>query len=92
MQYLAGDSWLNWAVQLEDEVDCDVAAGLDLGQKFSTYLAKTKTSFNRQKIIAIFHEELGNILSDEEIEKIMEDTEKNIFDCIEEKFQNSNIA
>ncbi|WP_375469313.1 hypothetical protein [uncultured Nostoc sp.] len=42
MQYLSSNSWLQWAVQLEDEVDCDVAAGLDFGQNLPKYLAKTQ--------------------------------------------------
>ncbi|WP_298913307.1 hypothetical protein [uncultured Nostoc sp.] len=92
MQDLSSNSWLQWAVELEDEVDCDVAAGLDLGQNLAKYLAKTQAHISYEKLIAILQEELGNILSQEEIEEIVQKTENDILDCLQQKFQHSNVA
>lgn len=30
--------WLKWAVEIEDEADCDIEAGLYLGQHLGEYL------------------------------------------------------
>lgn len=92
MRDLSNNSWLQWAVQLEDEANCDVDAGLDLGQNLGVYLVKTQSHISHEKLMAILQEELGNILSQEEIEEIVEKTESNIFDYLQQKFKVSDVA
>jgi hypothetical protein len=34
--------WLKWAVKIEDEVDCDIEAGLNLGKYLGDYVAMSQ--------------------------------------------------
>ena len=67
--------WLAWAIQIEDEVGCDIEAGLDLGQNLGKYLARTQGRINHAKLMSILQEELGNLLSQSELEFIADATQ-----------------
>ncbi|MGF1539313.1 MAG: hypothetical protein ACFCU5_02505 [Pleurocapsa sp.] len=79
------DSWLEWAVQIEEEAGCDVQAGLPLGKHFKEYIEYTQRYINHEKLMSVLQEELGEILSSEDIEQIAIDTQKRANEVIKEK-------
>ena len=56
------EAWLERAIKLEDEANCDIEAGLDLGQYLGQYIAKTQSYVSREKLMSVLQEELGTIL------------------------------
>ena len=48
------EKWLREAVKIEDEAECDIHAGLELGQNLSKYVKNTKSYIDRQKLISVF--------------------------------------
>jgi predicted hydrocarbon binding protein len=86
------ESWLEWAIQIEDEAACDIEAGLDLGQYLGQYLAKSQGYISHEKLMSILQEELGAILSQEDLEVIAKKTENCVRDYIKKKFHNFDVA
>jgi hypothetical protein len=86
------DSWLEWAVQIEEEAGCDVQAGLPLGKHLKDYIEQTQRYINHEKLISVLQEELGAILSSEDIEKIALDTQKRANEVIKEKAKPFHVA
>lgn len=87
-----GKKWLDWAVNLEEEADCDLEAGLDLGRYLGEYLTKSQNYINYEKLILFLQEELGSILSQEEIAEIANATQTSARDHVQEKLHPSKIA
>ena len=44
------DEWLKRALQLEDELGCDIEAGLNLGQHTGEYVVKIQKSINLDEV------------------------------------------
>jgi len=86
------ENWLKWAVQIEDEANCDIQAGLDLDQNLEEYIAKTQGHINHEKLMSVLQEELGNILSSEDLEMIADATQNCVRDRLKEKFQSFEVA
>jgi hypothetical protein len=86
------DSWLEWAVQIEEEADCDIQAGLPLSKHLQEYIEQTQRYINHDKLISVLQEELGSILSPEDIEQIASDTQKRAKEVIKEKEKSSHAA
>ncbi len=86
------EKWLEWAIQIEDEVGCDIEAGLDLGQDLGEYIAKTQGRINHEKLMSILQEELGNLLSQEELETIANATQNCVRERLKEKFHSAEVA
>ncbi|MEH2156523.1 hypothetical protein [Nostoc sp.] len=84
--------WLQWANKIEDEVNCDVEAGLDLGKNLGDYLLKSQNYIDRRKLICLLKEELGNLLSEEEIDIIANATQNCVRDRIQVKIQSTDVA
>lgn len=57
-------------VQIEEETNCDISAGIDLGSHLGEYLADAVNYINDHKLIALLQEDLSSILSPDEIEVI----------------------
>ncbi len=86
------DEWLKWAIQKEDEAGCDVDAGLDLGQHLGEYIAKSQGYINHEKLMSILREELGNLLTQEDLEMIVDDWQKDVHNRIREKLNSAEVA
>jgi len=86
------EAWLERAIKLEDEANCDIEAGLDLGQYLGQYIAKTQSYVSREKLMSVLQEELGTILSREDLEIIADATQNYISKHIKEKYHSSEIA
>jgi len=50
------EKWLREAVAAEDEADCDIHAGLELGQNLGEYVTNAKSYIDRQKLISVLKE------------------------------------
>ena len=70
------EKWLREAVAMEDEADCDIHAGLELGQNLGEYVKNAKSYINRQKLISVLKEGFDEILSPTDIEKIADELQK----------------
>jgi hypothetical protein len=57
-------------VQIEEETNCDISAGPDLGPHLGEYLAAAINYIDDRKLIALLQSELSGVLSSEEIEAI----------------------
>ena len=64
------------AVAAEDEADCDIHAGLELGQNLDEYVTNAKSYINRQKLISVLKEGFEEILSPTDIEKMADELQK----------------
>ena len=86
------DDWLKWAVEIEDEAGCDIQAGLNLGQHSGEYLAKSQGYINNEKLISVLQEKLGTILSQEELEEIVDAMQEDVHNRIREKLNSVEVA
>lgn len=57
-------------VQIEEETNCDISAGLDLGSHLGEYLADAINYIDECKLMALLQSELNSVLSSDEIEAI----------------------
>ena len=57
-------------VEIEEETNCDISAGIDLGPHLGEYLADAVNYINDHKLIALLQEDLSSILSPDEIEAL----------------------
>lgn len=86
------EKWLREAVAIEDEADCDIHAGLELGQNLGEYVTNAKSYINRQKLISVFKEGLDEILSPEDIEEIADELQKDAQETVRKKIQAKKTA
>jgi hypothetical protein len=42
--------WMNWALQIEEDLDTDISAGLDIGENLRAYLTELAESQNEVQI------------------------------------------
>ncbi len=70
------EKWLREAVTMEDEADCDIHAGLELGQNLGEYVKNAKSYINRQKLISVLKDGFGEVLSPTDIEEIADELQK----------------
>ena len=70
------EKWLREAVAIEDEADCDIHAGLELGQNLDEYVTNAKSYINRQKLISVLKDGFEEILSPTDIEEIADELQK----------------
>jgi hypothetical protein len=52
------EEWLKNAVQIEDEANCNIQAGLDLGQNLDIYISEAKSYINCKKLTVVLEESL----------------------------------
>lgn len=70
------EKWLREAVAIEDEADCDIHAGLELGQNLGEYVTNAKSYINRQKLISVLKDGFDEILSPTDIEQIADELQR----------------
>lgn len=80
------EKWLTKAVEIEDEVGCDIHAGLELGRNLNNYVETAKSHLDRQKLISILKEGYDEILSQKDIEDMADKLQKVAIETIREKF------
>jgi hypothetical protein len=82
MDLMQDDQWLRQAVEIEDELECDVAAGLgyspELGEVLRNHLASQADVLNHDKLVSFLQMELGEKLSGEELEVIVSELQMRV--------------
>jgi hypothetical protein len=89
---MAEQSWLDWAVSVEQEAGCDVEAGPDVGQLLVEYINQLEGSVTYKRLLEFLKEELGSVLPIEEIETIADSTLKDVSERMQEKRSNIKAA
>jgi hypothetical protein len=92
MSFEFDEKWLKNAVQIEDEANCDVQAGLDFGQNADTYISEAKSYINYQKLMAILAESLGTIFQTDELEMLASDLQGVTREHVIQKLQTKKAA
>jgi hypothetical protein len=92
MSFKFDEEWLKKAVQIEDEADCDIQAGLDLGQNSDTYISNAKSYIDYEKLMIILKESLGTIFQNDEIELLASDLQDRTRERVIQKLQIKKIA
>jgi hypothetical protein len=88
-------NWMNWALQVEDDLDSEISAGLDIGEHLGEYLtemAESQNCLSRDKLMTVLQEELGSVLSQDDLESIASATQSLVRERIHEKSKSSAIA
>lgn len=86
------NNWLDWAIQIEEQSNCDIEAGLDIGQHLGDYLAKSQNYLNRDKLMLLLREDLGGILSQEELEEMANEIQNVARNPVIEKLHSPEVA
>jgi len=85
-------TWLSWAIQIENEAGCDISAGLDLGQNLGEYIANAQGCINQENLRSVLQEDVGNLLSENEIEDIVNLVPERVRSRIKEKLKSFKVA
>ena len=72
------DEWLEETVRLEEEAGCSASAGFDWGASGGAYLASTQASISPEKLMRFLEDELGQQLSQAELESIAADVQRSV--------------
>jgi hypothetical protein len=86
------EKWLKNAIQIEDEANCDIQAGLDLAQKADTYISEAKSYINYEKLMVILEESLGTIFQADELELLASDLQSRTRERVIQKLQTKKAA
>jgi hypothetical protein len=87
MSFKFDEEWLLNAVQIEDEADCDIQAGLDFGQNSDSYISNAKGYINYEKLMIILQESLGTIFQVDELELLASDLQDRTRERVIQKLQ-----
>lgn len=89
---MTNNSWLEWAVEVEEGADCDVEAGPDVGSRLVEYMECLEGSVTYEKLLDFLKRELENVLTVEEIETIADSTLKDVSKRVRERQSNLKTA
>ncbi|AFY69813.1 hypothetical protein Pse7367_1524 [Thalassoporum mexicanum PCC 7367] len=73
MSFSYDETWLMEAVRIEEECNCDISAGYDLGSNVGKFYASVQNgdALDFDKVAASAKEALSHCFSDEEIDSLM---------------------
>lgn len=77
---------------VEEQADCDVEAGFELGQDAGAYIANVQKYVNQKKLIGMLKEELSELLSSEDIAAIATELQARTEILVAEKLQSIESA
>ena len=81
------DEWLEETARLEAEAGCSASAGFDWGADGGAYLTSRKASISPEKLMHFLKEELGQLLSQAELESIAADVQQSARRKLVNKFK-----
>jgi hypothetical protein len=87
MNFEFDEKWLENAVQIEDESNCDIQAGLEFGQDAHTYISEAKSYIDYEKLMVILKEGLGAIFQNDELESLASDLQSCTRERVLQKLQ-----
>jgi hypothetical protein len=89
MDLMLDEQWLKQAIAIEDELDYDVAAGLGhssrLGEVLKSHLEVKADVLNRDKLVTFLQEELGERLSNEDLDVIISEFQTRIRERLQQR-------
>ena len=92
MNFKFDEEWLKNAVQIEDEADCDIQAGLDFGRNSDNNISKAKSYIDYEKLMIILKESLGTIFQNDELELLASDLQDRTRERVIQKLQTKKSA
>lgn len=92
MHFTFDESQLAKSVELEDTVGCDIQAGPNLGRLAGRYIAAAESYIAHDKLMAVLQEELGGLLSQDDLEFIASTAYRAAQQRLQEKLQSARIA
>ena len=97
MPFTFNESRLIQAMQLEDAVGCDIQAGLDVGANAHAYLAGADLAsaegyLAQDKLMAVLQDELGNTLSQDDLDLIACSTQQAVHERLLERLHSAKTA
>lgn len=72
-------------LQIEEETNCDIGAGIDHGPYLGQYLASCMSYIDRSKLVSFLNSELNDLLPSEEIEVLADIVEAQVKQQIERR-------
>jgi hypothetical protein len=87
MNFEFDEKWLENAVQIEDEANCEIQAGLEFGQDAHTYILEAKSYIDYEKLMVILKEGLGAIFQNDELESLASDLQSCTRERVLQKLQ-----
>ncbi|HHP7245870.1 MAG TPA: hypothetical protein ACFE0H_14415 [Elainellaceae cyanobacterium] len=92
MHFTLDEAWLMRSVELEDAAGCDIQAGPNLGSDAGAYLAAAESYITPDKLMAVLQEELGGMLSQDDLDFIATTTQRAARARVFEKYHSAKIA
>jgi hypothetical protein len=87
MSFKFNEEWLKNAVQIEDEVDCDIQAGLDFGRNSDTYISTVNNYINHERLMIVLKKSLGTIFQNDELELLASELQCHTREQVIQKLQ-----
>ena len=78
--------------RFEEETGCDISAGADWGIHFDQVLEVTLNRVDRAKLIELLTEQLGKVLSIEEVKELVSGFEAKVQEKVNEKLAPRNAG
>lgn len=78
MDFKLDEADIRALAQIEAEAGCDISAGADWSTRLGDDLALLQKPVDQQKLIALLHEDLGELLSPDEVVAIANDFQNHI--------------
>jgi protein-arginine kinase activator protein McsA len=92
MQFQISDAQVRAMARLEIEAGCDVSAGPDYGIHLGKVMELAFHQVNREKFVNLLSQEVGNVLSREEIEEVASNIQAQIQELVAEKVSSQQSA
>jgi hypothetical protein len=92
MNFRFNEEWLESAIQIEDEANCDIQAGLEFGQNSAQYISDAKSYIDYEKLMVILKESLGTLFQHDELESLASDLQNCTRERVIQKLKTKKIA
>lgn len=92
MNFTFDEKWLEGAIQIENEANCDIQAGLDLGHNSAQYISDAKSYIDYEKLMVILKESLGTLFQNDELESLASDLQSCTRERVIQKLQTKKSA
>ncbi|KAM3096140.1 hypothetical protein ACKFKF_23415 [Phormidesmis sp. 146-12] len=85
MKFTVTEAEARQMAQFEEEVNCDISAGSDWGSDFDQVLELVLTQIDNAKLTELISEQLGQVLSLEEVKELVASFQSQVREKVAEK-------
>jgi hypothetical protein len=85
MKFTVTEAEAREMARFEEEVGCDISAGRDYGSHLDKVMEVALHQVDREKIMELLHDQLGNVLSREELKEVVSALQAQIQQRVVEK-------